>query len=82
MNMACTKWHVILVVRRVETGPEIPMIQETIGDAYMAVTNLVKDQSKDHVKRVAEFSLEALEAASQIPIDMDDPSKGFVQIRV
>jgi len=55
---------------------------ETIGDAYMAVTNLVKDQSKDHVKRVAEFSLEALEAASQIPIDMDDPSKGFVQIRV
>eukprot|EP00980_Cylindrotheca_fusiformis_P000760 scaffold178_cov119-Cylindrotheca_fusiformis.AAC.1 len=26
---------------------------ETIGDSYMAVTNLVKDQEKDHAKRIA-----------------------------
>lgn len=54
---------------------------ETIGDAYMAATNLVKDQ-EDHVKRIAEFAMDAVEAASSTLIDADDPSKGFVQIRV
>merc|ERR1712232_488348 len=28
---------------------------ETIGDAYMAVTNLVEDQPDDHVLRIANF---------------------------
>ncbi|CAB9496779.1 Receptor-type guanylate cyclase gcy [Seminavis robusta] len=54
---------------------------ETIGDAFMAVSNLIEDQSWDHVKRVAEFSLEAIEAASKISVDLDDTSKGFVEIR-
>lgn len=54
---------------------------ETIGDAYMAVSNLIKDQSDDHAKRVAEFAMEAVQEASKIAIDVDDPSKGFVQIR-
>lgn len=54
---------------------------ETIGDAYMAVTNLVKDQP-DHAKRVAEFSVDALEAANQTLIDEDDPEQGVVNIRV
>lgn len=47
----------------------------------MGATNLVKDQSEDHVKRIAAFALDAVEAASRIPIDTDDPVMGFVQIR-
>ena len=54
---------------------------ETIGDAYMAVTNLVKDQD-DHAKRIAEFSIEAMKAANETLIDFDDTSLGYVSIRV
>mmetsp|Transcript_25718 Transcript_25718/g.37953 ORF Transcript_25718/g.37953 Transcript_25718/m.37953 type:complete len:1494 (+) Transcript_25718:46-4527(+) len=54
---------------------------ETIGDAYMAVTNLVKDQP-DHAKRIANFSIEALKAANETLIDIDHPDKGCVNIRV
>jgi serine/threonine protein kinase len=55
---------------------------ETIGDAYMCAANLAKDQSEDHVKRIAEFALEAVEAALKTPVDEDDPSMGNVCIRV
>jgi class 3 adenylate cyclase len=55
---------------------------ETIGDAYMAVTNLVKDQSGDHVKRIASFASDIIEAANCTLIDVDDPDKGVVNIRV
>ena len=55
---------------------------ETIGDAYLAVANLVKDQKTDHAKRVAEFSIDAIKAASEVMVDEDDPSLGFVTIRV
>ena len=48
----------------------------------MAATNLVKDQDKDHVKRIAEFAVEAVERAGEIPVDIDDPSMGYVKIRV
>ena len=54
---------------------------ETIGDAYMAVTNLVKDQP-DHAKRIAEFAVEAVKAAKETLIDVDDPSKGYVNVRI
>lgn len=54
---------------------------ETIGDAYMAVTNLIKDQD-DHAKRIAEFSVDALTAANETLIDLDDPSKGYVNVRI
>jgi len=54
---------------------------ETIGDAYMAVTNLVKDQA-DHTKRIAQFAIEAVAAANETLIDQDDPEKGCVHIRV
>eukprot|EP00980_Cylindrotheca_fusiformis_P013261 scaffold3373_cov137-Cylindrotheca_fusiformis.AAC.21 len=54
---------------------------ETIGDAYMAVTNLAKPQP-DHCKRIAEFAIDAIRVAKQCPVDRDDPSKGFVNIRV
>ena len=55
---------------------------ETIGDSYMACSNLVKDQSKDHAKRIAQFSVDALQAANQTLIDIDDKARGFVNIRV
>jgi class 3 adenylate cyclase len=54
---------------------------ETIGDAYMAVTNLTKEQP-DHCKRIAEFSMDAIRAANQTLIDKDDPGRGHVNIRV
>ncbi|CAB9526100.1 activated protein kinase catalytic subunit alpha-1 [Seminavis robusta] len=55
---------------------------ETIGDAYMAVTNLVKNQESDHVARMANFSAGAIAAANSTLIDKDDPSQGYVHIRV
>jgi guanylate cyclase len=55
---------------------------ETIGDAYMAVTNLVKDQPDDHCKRIAEFAIDAVAAANGTLIDLDDHDKGYVNIRV
>ncbi len=55
---------------------------ETIGDAYMGVTNLDGSEYDTHVKQVAEYSQDAIRAASQILIDDEDPSKGCVQIRV
>ncbi|KAJ1471683.1 guanylyl and adenylyl cyclase family member, partial [Baffinella frigidus] len=55
---------------------------ETIGDAYMAVTNLVSDQPDDHAARMARFSMEAVTAARETLIDEDDPLRGTVSIRV
>ncbi|CAJ1954719.1 unnamed protein product [Cylindrotheca closterium] len=55
---------------------------ETIGDAYMCAGNLAKNQSSDHVKRVALFANDAIQAASETLIDEDDPSLGYVHIRV
>eukprot|EP00977_Amphora_coffeiformis_P024041 scaffold14974_cov195-Amphora_coffeaeformis.AAC.48 len=55
---------------------------ETIGDAYMAVANLVKDQWGSHCKRVAKFAIEAVKVANETLIDEDDKAKGTVNIRV
>lgn len=55
---------------------------ETIGDAYMAVTNLVKDQEQDHVARIARFAVDAIAAANNTLIDTEDPGRGSVNIRV
>lgn len=55
---------------------------ETIGDAYMAVTNLVKDQESDHAKRIAKFAFDAIKAANSTLIDIEDPTQGYVNIRV
>jgi len=46
------------------------------------VSNLVKDQSRDHTKRIAQFAMEAVVAANQTPIDLEHPVKGNVNIRV
>lgn len=55
---------------------------ETVGDAYMCVTNLVKDQPDDHAKRIAMFAMDAITAASETLIDTSDPSLGMIRIRV
>eukprot|EP00980_Cylindrotheca_fusiformis_P024135 scaffold11561_cov151-Cylindrotheca_fusiformis.AAC.8 len=54
---------------------------ETIGDAWMGVTNLEGNQKDSHVKRIAQFAVDAVEAASKVLIDEDDPSAGFVHVR-
>mmetsp|Transcript_34623 Transcript_34623/g.55852 ORF Transcript_34623/g.55852 Transcript_34623/m.55852 type:complete len:520 (+) Transcript_34623:2-1561(+) len=55
---------------------------ETIGDAYMAVTNLVEDQDDDHALRIAHFAIHAVEAAASTLIDLDNASMGNIEIRV
>ena len=55
---------------------------ETIGDAWMGVTNLDGSEFETHVKQVAMFAQDAVAASSKILIDDEDPSKGYVQIRV
>lgn len=55
---------------------------ETIGDAYMGVTNLDGSEFDTHAKQCALYAQDAIRAASQIVIDEDDPSLGCVQIRV
>ncbi|KAG7344748.1 family 3 adenylate cyclase [Nitzschia inconspicua] len=55
---------------------------ETIGDAYMGVTNLDGMQLDDHVKCIALWAQDAIIAASKIPIDDEDLSLGYVKIRV
>jgi len=54
---------------------------ETIGDAFMCASNLVKDQ-EDHTARLARFALDAIQAAAATVIDEDDPKRGTIQIRV
>ena len=54
---------------------------ETIGDAYIAATNLL-DTVEDHASRLAHFAMQAVQATAGVLIDPDIPSKGHVQIRV
>lgn len=42
----------------------------------------MQDQGNDHAKRLAEFAIDAVKAASEVPLDEDDAAKGFVEIRV
>lgn len=53
----------------------------SIGDAYMAVTNLAKKQP-DHCKRISEFAIDAIRVANQTLIDEEKPELGFINIRV
>jgi serine/threonine protein kinase len=54
---------------------------ETIGDAYMTIANLVKDQA-DHTKRIAQFAMSVLKMTQQTPIDVDNPALGCVNLRI
>ena len=55
---------------------------ETIGDAYMGVTNLEGNEFDTHAKQIALFALEAIGAANTILIDEDKPELGHIRIRV
>lgn len=55
---------------------------ETIGDAFLCVSNLATKQEDDHAKRIAEFSIEAIQAANETLIDPSNPAMGHVEIRV
>ncbi|KAL7539016.1 hypothetical protein ACHAWF_006271 [Thalassiosira exigua] len=55
---------------------------ETIGDAYVGVCNLVKEQEYDHAKRVVEFAIDVMEAAGETPILPSDSGMGRVRLRV
>ena len=48
--------------------------QETIGDAYMGVSNL-HEKHEDHAARLARFAMQIMHAANNTPIDTDDPSQ-------
>eukprot|EP00730_Choanoeca_flexa_P009273 TRINITY_DN12619_c0_g1_i11.p1 TRINITY_DN12619_c0_g1~~TRINITY_DN12619_c0_g1_i11.p1 ORF type:complete len:1792 (+),score=424.64 TRINITY_DN12619_c0_g1_i11:732-5378(+) len=54
---------------------------ETIGDAFMCASNLIKDQD-DHTARLANFALDAIDAAAATMIDEEDPERGTINIRV
>ena len=47
----------------------------------MAVTNLTKVQP-DHCNRITEFAIDAIRVANQTLVDEENPSMGFVNIRV
>lgn len=47
----------------------------------MATTNLLNEQSSNHVSIMATFSLRVLKAANETLIDEDDPSRGFISLR-
>ena len=44
--------------------------------------SVVKDQESDHVKRIADFAVDAVAAANRVLIDTDDIERGTVTIRV
>ncbi|KAL7570909.1 hypothetical protein ACA910_002543 [Epithemia clementina (nom. ined.)] len=54
---------------------------ETIGDSWMGVTNLSKDQP-DHASRIVGFSIDAIHAARETMIDPATPSLGHVNLRI
>lgn len=55
---------------------------ETIGDAYMGVTNLEGNMRHNHVKNICEFAVDIINEAAKIPVDAEDDSFGFIKIRV
>lgn len=48
----------------------------------MGVTNLENDQEYTHVKLVAEMAVDMVLAAKKVLVDVDDPSRGYISIRV
>lgn len=48
----------------------------------MGVTNLEANQVESHVKRIAEFAVDMINEAGKILVDDEEPSKGYINIRV
>lgn len=61
---------------------------ETIGDCFMACGNVTlddhgdEDDDPEHVARMARFARETLDIASQTLIDLKDPARGPISMRV
>ncbi len=53
---------------------------ETIGDAFVAVTNLMQKQP-DHAVRMAQFALEAIEGAGRIAVDPQRTDSPMLTLR-
>ena len=54
---------------------------ETVGDAYMGVTNLEKHQEATHVRQAARFAIDMVIEANKILIDEEKPQKGYLNVR-
>jgi len=54
---------------------------DTIGDAYLATTNLLSNHDSDHVARMARFAMDVIVAAKSTLVDEEDAAKGTVVIR-
>jgi len=57
------------------------MTPTKVGDAYMGVTNLDGVQEEEHVKNIAEFALDLVEAAGKILVDKENPELGYIRVR-
>ena len=56
---------------------------DVVGDAYIAATNFMEEQSADHAARLARFAIDAMKAARGTLIDEEHPDLfGSVPIRV
>ena len=56
---------------------------DIVGDSYIAATNFTEEQNSDHAARLARWAIDAVaEAAKTTLLDEENPSLGFVQIRV
>jgi serine/threonine protein kinase len=55
---------------------------ETVGDAWMGVTNLVQKQPDDHMKHMIGFAKDIMRAATETMIDVNNPALGYVQLRI
>lgn len=53
----------------------------SIGDAFMAVTNVAEVQTDKHARLMAEFAVDAVLAASQTLIDQERPGLGKLKMR-
>ena len=55
---------------------------DIVGDCYIAATNFTEEQSSDHAARLARWAIDAVEAAKTTLLDEENPSLGFVQLRI
>jgi serine/threonine protein kinase len=63
-------------------GYDIFKVDLSGGGAWMGATNCIKDQLKDHAKRIAGFARDAVEAAGEVLIDELHPESGCIQVQV
>ncbi|KAK9844313.1 hypothetical protein WJX74_000669 [Apatococcus lobatus] len=54
---------------------------ETIGDSWMGVTNLMREQP-DHAARMARFALDIAQGAGDIPVNAANPDGPHIRLRM